>query len=395
MRALVMLHFIGVVIFASPMNGNVYQPAFSFSPSMQQLRTQLLSLLLPQQGDTYDNLQLAAFDLEIPIIFETLNSSGLWPDIDYYDVDARSDWPAATHLRRCLLFGTAFNSNASFFNTNESIAAAGTRCTASWLALSPVNSNWWWMQLGTLQCIAKLLLLLPNANLTAQANAEAFPRLSFADVAGFIGANRVWGSLVHVFIGVLNSNETHVSQAFSLMTAAYSTVPGDTVMDGLQLDYSFHQHGPLAQMSYAYGGHFMANALTMELAARGTPWAIGPTPSPEWTALTNYLLDGARWLSRGAEWAAGAMGRHNTYFTSQDSSGVTDGHYHSYAAYPLFGLAFPAWAPPFNSATSVLYGRLLRHFGSESTYPRGVEIDAFYSQVSVFFSVQVHKLAVL
>ena len=131
-------------------------------------------------------------------------------------------------------------------------------------------------------------------------------------------------------------------------------------------------------MSYAYGGHFMANALSMERAARGTPWALGPAPGPHWAALTTYLLDGARWLSRGAEWAAGAMGRHNTYFASADASGVTDGHYHSFAAYPLFGLAFPTWAPPFDSATAVLYGRLLRHF---SAYPRAPEIGAFAAQV--------------
>lgn len=351
---------------------------FSRASPIDILRGQLVSLMLPEPAVPWDSAELNAIDREGPIIFRGLNSSGLWQDIDYFDNDARSDWPAAVHLRRCLQFGIAFNSNASAFYANSSFAEASSRCTAGWLELSPTNSNWWWMQLGTLQCIAKLLLLVPNSTLTALANTAAFPRLSLADVTGFLGANRVWASLIHVMIGVLNENTTHIDEAFALMTAAYTPVLGGEVEDGLQLDASFHQHGPLAQMSYAYGGHFMANALTMELAARGTPWAMGTDPTPQWTALMHYLLDCAQWLSRGAEWAAGAMGRHNTYFTSEDATGVTDGHYHSFAAYPLFGLAFPSWVSPFDSATAVLYGRLLRHF---SAYPRGSEMEAFAAQV--------------
>lgn len=196
----------------------------------------------------WDSTQLSAIDRECPIILQGLNSSGFWTDIDYFDSDARSDWPAAGHLRRCLLFGIAYNSNASMWYLNASYSGAANRCTASWLALSPVNSNWWWMQLGTLQCIAKLLLLVPNATLLAQANADAFPRLTLADVAGFDGANRVWSALIHVLIGALNANATHVDAAFALLVAAYAPVAGGVVSDGLQLDAGFHQHGPLAQV---------------------------------------------------------------------------------------------------------------------------------------------------
>lgn len=226
--------------------------AASVTTGMQPLdilRTQLVDALLPEPGVPWDEAQLGAIDSECPVILNGLNSSGLWPDIDYYDSSARSDWPAATHLRRCLLFGTAYNANSSTFYKNASYADAANRCTASWLLLSPVNSNWWWMQFGTLQCIAKLLLLVPNATLLAHANTGAFPRLTLADVSGFDGANRLWAALIHVMIGALNGNASHVDAAYSLIGAAYAPVPGGVVSDGLQLDAGFHQHGPLAQAS--------------------------------------------------------------------------------------------------------------------------------------------------
>lgn len=129
----------------------------------------------------------------------------------------------------------------------------------------------------------------------------------------------------------------------------------------------------------------------MEAASRGTRWAMNASA---WGGLARYLLDGARWTVRGSEFAIGLMGRHNTYFGEVDASGVARGHYHTFAAYAAFVLAFPPLAAspgtgggaggadpsaPFSSALAAHYARLLPAFASA---PRGDELVRFAAQVA-------------
>lgn len=346
------------------------------------LQDNVIKLLLPNPADSYDLSVVASIDTQVPVQASALNASGLFPDINYYDQNDRSEWAAATHLQRCLMFGVSFASNVSILHGHPLVQQACSRCVQGWLDANPQNSNWWWQQLGVLQVVSKALLLCPNATQLATANSLLYPRLTLADVQGFPGANRVWSSLVHVLIGVLNGNASHVDVAYSLMQASYAPV-GPVEADGLQVDSSFHQHGPLAYFSYGYGAHFMANALTMELAAQGTRWSMSPA---QWQAVSGYLLDGAAWVTRGSEFHLGAMGRHNTYYNTTDGYGVPNGHYHYYAAYPAFSMAFPSFSPPFDSGLAVWYARLLppllaSGWGNGTTYPRAGEIQDLYKQV--------------
>lgn len=223
------------------------------------------------------------------------------------------------------------------------------------------------MQFGTLQIVAKMLFLVPDQQLLELANNNTFPRLSEANVAAMLGSNRVWGGLVLAAVGCLNNNATAVDSAFALMRGVYKLTPG---IDGMQPDHSYHMHGPVAYISYGYGSHFLTNALTMEIAATGTRWSVSP---PEWGALCSYLLDGSRWVVRGAEYMLSAAGRHNTFFFNADAHGLASGHYHFYAAYPSFAAAFPALSvPPFDSPLSAQIVRLFPNF-FESRF-RGGEV---------------------
>jgi hypothetical protein len=231
-----------------------------------------------------------------------------------------------------------------------------------------------------LSLVSRLLLLRPNPALLVLANENTFPHLAFpAQVIGFVGANRVWASSIHVLIGLLNVNTTHVDLAYALLHEALLPVSGAVgapQVDGMQADSAFHEHGPLMQASYAYGAHFAANALSMETAAVGTRWAMD---ARHWNSLVSYLLDCVRYLTRGSEFHLGAMGRHNTYFSSSDSFGVTNGHYHVYAAYIHFALAFLVWEGPFASPLAVHYARLLPPF--LGTYARAEELAGWHAQI--------------
>jgi hypothetical protein len=360
-----------------------FAPCAIFCSDLSTFSSQFLDTLLPSSLDPAHAHIMPQLEAAAGGFSKGMNSSGYFPDVEYYDSSDRSDWAAAEHLRRCLIFGISSRSNLSVHFMDPDITASARLCLGAWLNSNFYNSNWsvqltvyefevlnlgrWWMQFGTLQIVAKMLFLVPDQQLLQLANNNTFPRLAESDVAAMLGSNRVWGSLILAAVGSLNNNESAVDSAFALMRDVYKLTPG---IDGMQPDFSYHMHGPLAYISYGYGSHFLTNALTMELAASGTRWAVSPD---EWTALAAYLLDGSRWVVRGSEYMLSAAGRHNTYFFKADAYGLAAGHYHFYAAYPLFAAAFPALSlPPFDSPLSVQLVRILPNFFASRS--RGSEV---------------------
>ena len=350
----------------------------------------LIALQLPSPADSLAVSTQRNLDAAVPALVATLTpTTGLWPDVTYDDPADRSEWLAAEHLRRCLILGVSSSpANAvSAFAGDARVLNATRACTLGWIVLDPPQSNWWWQQFGTLHAVAKLLLLAPSPPALEAACAVVFPRLSLANVTGFAGANRVWGAFIYALVGAARGDAARVDAAAPLLHDAMYPGSGD----GIQADASFHQHGPLAYMSYGYGAHFAGTALTMEAAARGTRWAMNASA---WGGLARYILDGARWTVRGSEFAIGLMGRHNTYFGEVDGAGVARGHYHTFAAYTAYVLAFPPLAAspgtggggggadpsaPFSSALAAHYARLLPAFASA---PRGDELVRFAAQVA-------------
>jgi hypothetical protein len=71
-----------------------------------------------------------------------MNSSGYFPDVDYYDSSDRSDWAAAEHLRRCLIFGISSRSDMSAHFMDANITASARLCLGAWLKANFYNSNW-------------------------------------------------------------------------------------------------------------------------------------------------------------------------------------------------------------------------------------------------------------
>jgi hypothetical protein len=75
----------------------------------------------------------------------TLNSSCLWPDIDYYD-QSRAIWKAMDHLTRvtALVQATTTPGSPAF---EDAALMAGLHCALlAWLTRTPrwSSQNWWW-----------------------------------------------------------------------------------------------------------------------------------------------------------------------------------------------------------------------------------------------------------
>ena len=216
---------------------------------LSALQAALLTAQLPSPGDNLSISTQRNLDAAVPPLLASLTAAGLWQDVVYNDTTDRSEWLAGEHLRRCLILGISSSpANAvSAFAGDAAARNATLACTAGWLALDPQNINWWWMQFGTVHAVAKLLMMLgPPPSTLAAAATRTFARLSLSDVAAFSGANRVWGAFIYALAGVASGNASRVDAAAPLLHAAMFAGEGD----GIQADASFHQHGPLAYMSY-------------------------------------------------------------------------------------------------------------------------------------------------
>lgn len=208
------------------------------------LQAALVALQLPSPTDALAVSTQRKLDAAVPALAAALTPAGLWPDVTYDDPGDRSEWLAAEHLRRCLILGvssSAANAVSAFAGDARAVNATHA-CTLGWVALNPPQSNWWWQQFGTVQTVAKLLLLAPSPPALEAASAVVFPRLSLANVTGFPGANRVWGAFIYALVGAASGDAARVDAAAPLLHDAMYPGSGD----GIQADASFHQHGPLA-----------------------------------------------------------------------------------------------------------------------------------------------------
>lgn len=256
---------------------------------------------------------------------------------------------------------------------NGATTAAADRALWWWIVADPQN-QWWWMQIGVPRIICKYLLLLPNTTMFS----AAMPLLNRAPMswaASMTGCNKVWGATVNVLRGLLEGNLTRVEGAFAIAWSAV-TVATDASSDGLQLDGSFHQHGPQLYSGWGYGAIFTTNVLVLERYAADTEQL--QMPDDKWAIFARLVLDGQQPASRGPNFDFLACGRLFTYFVRRDAYGVDDGHYHYFAAFSPFSLAFPSFAAPFTTPIGVIFAPLLNVSAQRA---RAAEFQAFQARL--------------
>lgn len=219
---------------------------------------------------------------------------GRWPDIDYTDGD-RTNWRAVAHLNRLLALARA----RLVAPADPDLARALRAGLDHWLAADYLNPNWWWNQIGVPGALSQLALLM-EADLGPAQRAKVVEILRRAQL-GMTGQNLVWVADITLRRGLLEQDPEVVGRAF----AAVAGVIEISTAEGIQADYSFHQHGPCLY-SHGYGAAFAQDATRLALLAGGTGFAFDEERVQR---LANLVLDGHQWLSRGHTPDYGAIGR--------------------------------------------------------------------------------------
>jgi chondroitin AC lyase len=261
------------------------------------IRERMTASLLPPDSGTADALiKQARADAA------KMSPDHSWPDIDYSD-GAPSAWLLRAHIDRALLLAKAFALTSRDNHPDPALAAAASEALAYWIEHDPHNRNWWWNEIGVPQLTGETALLLGTACPTA-IHDGVIKLLNRSIWTKWTGQNLVWGAGNQIVRGLLTSDPALVSAAYQRIYQEVIITPGE----GIQADYSFHQHG--AQFySGGYGLGFAQDVGRYIAYA----WSTGCQPPLETLDTFNhFMLDGQAWMTWGHTFDFSALGREIT-----------------------------------------------------------------------------------
>jgi chondroitin AC lyase len=287
---------IGLILLLSGLGGGVVVGATESpgrAPAIQQVDRQFRDFYLG--GDDAftmrDSNEPAPDPSNARNLAQTLAADGSWPDLDYAS-QARSGWPPEDHCTRMVAITAAANRPGAAAADRAILLAATHRAFGYWIAHDFQCPNWWYNEIGIPKTIGMTALLLGEELTEAELRYATGTSLARYPI-GRTGQNRVWLAGNTLMRGVLAGDEAAIR-------AAAETIWGEvqiSTAEGLQPDFSFHQHG--AQLQFGnYGMAFAVETARWSTILRSTPWQL---PPEELAAFRSYLIDGQNWISwRGA-----------------------------------------------------------------------------------------------
>jgi chondroitin AC lyase len=260
-------------------------------------------------------LSAAAPAAEVRQDAATLREDGSWPDVRYNDTTRTGSWSPHVHLQRME------NMAAAVRATNDSsLALATKRAIEFWLRRDPRSLNWYWNELAVPAQIANTALLFQPWISSRHTLATMCKFMERAVYGKRTGANLDAEVSTAITRAALQSNRTLMRVAFARLWEEIRVVqPTDPACiapphgsqgcptDGIQIDRSFHQHGPELLIG-SYGEAYAIDTLRSLALSANTAFAPSDAQCELFASL---LVDGMRWMTVGspARWDWSVKGR--------------------------------------------------------------------------------------
>ncbi len=227
-----------------------------------------------------------------------LRPDGTWPDIDYGNNQAAA-WPVPGHLARLGQMAAAFRMPGQLLFESKDLKDKILKGLDHWLAKDYRNANWYPNEITVPRHIGELCLLMQQDLASAQLAAG----LKIVRRSGLrmTGANMVELARNVILRGCIEDSLELVSAAFARV-AQEIRVGSD---EGIQPDWSFHQHGACLY-SGGYGAVYAENCARLAYLAHGTRFAF---PEDRMRILSQFILDGQQWMIYRGAFDFGAFGR--------------------------------------------------------------------------------------
>lgn len=225
---------------------------------------------------------------------------GSWADVDYSS-NARSSWPPYTHLTRTLSVIVHARRPDTPDAERANCVTGVYRAMTYWITHDLQCPNWWYNEIGVPKIVGTIAILLGDDLAPGERAYVTDTVLPRSKVGAMTGQNRVWLAANGVMRGVLRDDAELVRVAANVIQDELRVSAGE----GIQRDWSFHQHGPQQQFG-TYGLAFAVEMARWATILRDTPFAL---PPEKLAIVRGYLLEGQSWVTWRGTMDVSACGR--------------------------------------------------------------------------------------
>ena len=223
-----------------------------------------------------------------------------WNDIDYTDMN-RGRWPSTLHITRMYSLAKIYKAGNERWRDSEQISRLLHAAMAWWYENMPVCPNWWHNDIGVPKKLTTVLLMIRD-ELSEEEIAGGLKVLERSKF-GRTGQNKVWLAGNNLMKGLLIDDEELVIKARDLIAEEMCM----TDEEGIQEDWSFHQHGPQIQFGN-YGLTYVETISFWLRALKGTRYDF---TLEQKRVVCNLMKEGICWSVYGGVMDPSYCGRQN------------------------------------------------------------------------------------
>lgn len=231
---------------------------------------------------------------QVQELLAELNDKGGWQDIDYED-RSRTHWEPAKHPVRLAQLAEVYS-----VDQDDQVKDAVLRALQFWADKDPQSDNWWWNCISSPRDLSKALLLMGDA--VPQGLVDAVVPLVHRSTFKRTGANLTNEASNLLVLACAIGDVDLLRESIRQLTGEIRVAIGE---EGIQVDNSFHQHGPQLQMA-SYAEVFARDATEHGLLFMDTRFAL---TDAQITALSDFVREGQQWFTWGHRVDFHGMGR--------------------------------------------------------------------------------------
>ncbi|WP_434037578.1 polysaccharide lyase family 8 super-sandwich domain-containing protein [Formosa sp. 4Alg 33] len=222
-------------------------------------------------------------DNEVEALLNSISTDFSFPDIDY-TLHRRSNWTPKQHLTRLVSLAIAFEDVNSKYYNSDTLATTIVGALNFWSYNNFYSDNWWHSEIGIPQNIGPTLILcesiIPDSTMTKSLKIMDKSKIYMT------GQNKTWLSGNVFMRELLRANDTLIRTAANTIKSVL--IPSAPYQEGIQPDYSFHQHGPQPQFGN-YGLHFAEDIIKWMFIFKETDIAFS---SQQVDLMRNLMFEG-------------------------------------------------------------------------------------------------------
>lgn len=247
-------------------------------------------------------------DSEVKKLLKTFDLNlGKWNDINYDD-KKESGWEPKTHAERILLLTTLYSNPKSKYYLSTEIKPVVHQALKFWFDANLMCKNWWYNEIGIPKTLGPVFIMLRH-ELSADEVNKAVIVLNHSKIK-MTGQNKVWLAGNVLFKAILIKDE-------ALAKIARDTIFSELRIsgnEGIQKDYSFHQHGPQQQ----FGNYGLSFVNTLSFWARVFSGTSLKADKEHLAILKDLMLNGYSWITWKGYFDINSFGRQ--FFKGVDRS---------------------------------------------------------------------------